>query len=246
VNKLQIFENKEFGQIRTIEEDGRVLFCGKDIVTALGYKDTTNAMKQHCRGVVKHHLADSLGRNQEMNFIPEGDICRLAAKSELPGAERFESWIFDEVLPSIRKTGAYLTPALVEEVLTNPDTLIKLATQLKEARAEAQKLLPKAEFYDTVTGANCRSVVDMGACAKVINYRDVGRNKLFEILRDEKILMPDNIPYQRYVDSGCFRVIESKYNRPNGDTDVYFKTVVYQKGIAMIKRILDKRGYIAY
>lgn len=108
MNELQIFTNPEFGEIRTIEEDGKVLFCGKDVAEALGYKDSTNAIKQHCRGVVKRHLTDSLGRKQEANFIPEGDIYRLAAKSELPGADRFESWIFDEVLPSIRKTGGYV------------------------------------------------------------------------------------------------------------------------------------------
>lgn len=108
-NELQVFENPRFGAIRTLEEGEKVLFCGKDVCSALGYKDTTNAMKQHCRGVVKRHLTDSLGRVQETNFIPEGDIYRLAAKSELPGADKFESWIFDDVLPSIRKHGAYIS-----------------------------------------------------------------------------------------------------------------------------------------
>ena len=107
MNEIAIFQNPEFGEVRTITEDGQTLFCAKDVAAALGYKDTTNAIKQHCRGVVKRHLTDSLGRNQETNFIPEGDIYRLAAKSELPGADRFERWIFDEVLPSIRRTGSY-------------------------------------------------------------------------------------------------------------------------------------------
>ena len=107
MNEIAIFQNHEFGEVRTITEDGQTLFCAKDVAAALGYKDTTNAIKQHCRGVVKRHLTDSLGRNQETNFIPEGDIYRLAAKSELPGADRFERWIFDEVLPSIRRTGSY-------------------------------------------------------------------------------------------------------------------------------------------
>lgn len=88
MNELMVFDNPEFGEIRTIEEDGKVLFCGKDVAAALGYKDTTNAIKQHCHGVVKRHLTDNLGRDQITNFIPEGDIYRLAAKSELPGAER--------------------------------------------------------------------------------------------------------------------------------------------------------------
>ena len=101
MNELQVFKNEKFGTVRTITENGRTLFCAKDVATALGYKDTTNAIKQHCRGVVKHHLIDSLGRAQETNFIPEGDIYRLAAKSQIPGADEFERWIFDEVLVSL-------------------------------------------------------------------------------------------------------------------------------------------------
>lgn len=84
-NALQVFENAEFGKVRTIEEEGRVLFCGRDIAKALGYKNSSKALSDHCRGVVKRHLTDSLGRQREVNFITEGDIYRLAAKSELPG-----------------------------------------------------------------------------------------------------------------------------------------------------------------
>ena len=93
MNTLTVFENETFGSIRTLNEDGKVLFCVKDVAAALGYKDTINAIKQHCRGVVKRHLTDNLGRFQIINFIPEGDVYRLAANSELPGAEKFESWI---------------------------------------------------------------------------------------------------------------------------------------------------------
>ena len=113
MNELKIFEHPKFGRIRTIVEDGKTLFCGVDAANALGYKDTTNAIKRHCRGVAKRHLTDNLGRIQEMNFITEGDLCRLAAKSELPGASEFESWIFDEVIPTILRTGTYSnTPAV--------------------------------------------------------------------------------------------------------------------------------------
>ncbi len=113
MNELKIFEHPKFGKIRTIVEDGKTLFCGVDAANALGYKDTTNAIKRHCRGVAKRHLTDNLGRIQEMNFITEGDLCRLAAKSELPGASEFESWIFDEVIPTILRTGTYsITPAV--------------------------------------------------------------------------------------------------------------------------------------
>jgi prophage antirepressor-like protein len=87
MNELQIFKNKDFGEVRTIEENGKALFVASDVARALGYKNTSEAIGYHCRGVVKRHLTDSLGRKQEANFIPEGDIYRLAAKSELPGAD---------------------------------------------------------------------------------------------------------------------------------------------------------------
>lgn len=93
MNALTVFENKNFGSVRALNEDGKVLFCAKDVASALGYKDTTNAIKQHCRGAVKRHLTDNLGRDQITNFIPEMDVYRLVAKSEHPGAEKFESWI---------------------------------------------------------------------------------------------------------------------------------------------------------
>ena len=102
--EIQIFKNEQFGQIRTIDENGKVLFCAKDVAEALGYSNTRDAINRHCKGVVKRDAPTSSGK-QSMSFIPEGDIYRLAASSELPGADAFESWIFDEVLPSIRKHG---------------------------------------------------------------------------------------------------------------------------------------------
>lgn len=107
MNELRVFNNPEFGKVRTITEQGKTLFCGSDVARALGYKNPTKAIADHCKGTVERRTNDSLGRQQTMKFITEGDIYRLAAKSELPGADKFESWIFDEVLPSIRKTGQY-------------------------------------------------------------------------------------------------------------------------------------------
>lgn len=109
MNELQIFNNNEFGQVRTITENGRTLFCGADVAKALGYRNPSKALSDHCKGVTKRYTPTVSGK-QEMNFIPEGDVYRLAARSELPGADKFESWIFDEVLPSIRETGTYTLP----------------------------------------------------------------------------------------------------------------------------------------
>ncbi|MCM1231601.1 MAG: hypothetical protein NC489_15900 [Ruminococcus flavefaciens] len=111
-NGITIFNNAEFGEMRTIEDNGQILFCGSDVAKALGYKDTVNALKSHCRWVVKHHIPhpQSPSKVIEMSFIPEGDVIRLAAHSKLKGAERFESWIFDEVMPTVIKTGTYSIP----------------------------------------------------------------------------------------------------------------------------------------
>lgn len=109
MQNIQIFNNPEFGEIRTMEENGKVLFCGVDVARALGYKDTTRAIKQHCRedGVVIRPVTDALGRTQNANFITEGNLYRMTSGSELPSAEKFDVWIFDEVLLALRKTGTY-------------------------------------------------------------------------------------------------------------------------------------------
>ena len=110
MNEIEIFKNDEFGEVRTIEKNGSVLFCGSDIAKALGYSNTRDALSRHCKGVVKCDTPTN-GGVQSLGFISEGDVYRLIAHSKLPGAERFERWVFDEVLPSIRKNGGYISNA---------------------------------------------------------------------------------------------------------------------------------------
>lgn len=105
-NALHVFKNSSFGQLRTIEEDGKILFCAADVAKALGYINPRDAISRHCRGVVKRD-APTQGGIQAIAFIPEGDVYRLITHSKLPGAEKFESWVFDDVLPSLRKDGYY-------------------------------------------------------------------------------------------------------------------------------------------
>lgn len=125
---LQIFKNEDFGEIRTIDENGKIWFCGIDVAKALGYKDTTKALTRHCKndGVSTRLVTDNLGREQEIKFITEGNLYRLITHSHLPEAEKFESWVFDEVLPTIRKHGAYIAPEKLEEIQENPDKLKEL------------------------------------------------------------------------------------------------------------------------
>ena len=115
----------------------------------------------------------------------------------------------------------------------------RLAQELEETSAKLIEAQPKAEFYDQVTSS--KDAVDMASAAKVLNM-GIGRNKLFELLRDEKVLQGNNQPYQKYIDNGCFRVIESKFTKPNGDTSINLKTVVYQKGLTYISKLINKQS----
>lgn len=223
MNEIEIFKNEEFGEVRTIEKNGSVLFCGSDIAKALGYADTAKAIKQHCKedGWVICPVIDSMGRAQQAKFITEGNVYRLIAHSKLPGAERFERWVFDEVLPSIRKHGAYMTSETIEKALTSPDFLIQLATQLKEekiAREKAeQKIIEQEPFVNFANKVSDSSnLIDMGKMAKLLKdeHINIGRNRLFKWLREEGVLMSNNIPYQRYINGGYFKVIESVYHTP--------------------------------
>ena len=174
---VQVFDNHDFGMIRTVNDEGHVLFCGKDVATALGYKDPTSALKLHCKGVVKHHPLETPGGIQQFRFITEGDLYRLVASSKLPAAERFESWVFDEVLPSIRRHGVYV----IDELLRNDEFLEEAIRTLRAERlarlAAEQALLeaaPKISYYDVVLKSSSLLTTteiakDYGLSAKCLN-----------------------------------------------------------------------------
>ena len=164
MNQMEIFKNPEFGSVRVIEENGKYLFCGVDVAKALGYTKPQNAIDRHCPHALKRGIGVQTGKKAdgtpavqmvEMLFIPEGDVYRLIVHSKLPSAERFERWVFDEVLPSIRKHGAYMTKEKLWEVATSPEALMKLCSDLlaereKNAalRADNARLKGQAAYYD--------------------------------------------------------------------------------------------------
>ena len=219
MNELQIFENPEFGEIRTLEEDGKVLFCGNDIAKALGYANPRKALIDHCKGVTKRDTPTA-GGIQQMSFIPEGDIYRLAAKSELPGADKFESWIFDEVLPSIRKHGAYMTPETLEAAILNPDTMIKLCTALKDEQdkrkaleaansvltVDNQIMKPKAEYFDELVDRNL-----LTSFRETAKQLDVKEKEFIRFLMEKKYIYRDKkgklMPYAE-KNNGLFEIKE--------------------------------------
>lgn len=168
MNDLQIFNNPDFGEIRTIVEGENVLFCGADVARALGYSNTQDAIIRHCKGVVKHDAITSTRGKQEMSFIPESDLYRLVFRSKLPTAEKFTDWVTMEVLPTIRKHGAYMTPQTLQAAISDPDYLLQIVTALKEETdkrkaleitnsrliVENQIMQPKAEYFDDLVDRN--------------------------------------------------------------------------------------------
>ncbi len=246
MNELKIFENPEFGFVRTVEIDGKPYFVASDVAKALGYANPRDAILRHCKGVVKHDGVSNTTNQHgttteqimELNFIPEGDIYRLIVKSKLPSAERFEAWVFDEVLPSIRKHGMYAE----EELLDNPDLLIKVAQALKKEREKNKKLSeenkrmkPKEIFADAVTVSD--TCILIGELAKIIkqNGVDIGQNRLFTWMRDNGYLISRkgtdyNMPMQKSMDLGLFEIKERTINNPDGSVRVTKTVLVTGRG----------------
>ena len=237
MNELQIFNNEEFGSVRTVTKDGKTYFVGNDVAKALGYSETAKAIRTHCKGVSEMDIPTN-GGIQTMKMITEGDIYRLVIKSQLPQAEKFESWVFDNVIPSIRKNGGYIanqeqmTP---EQIVAN--ALIVAQNIISQKDRQIEEMKPKAEFFDAV--ADSKTAISMNEVAKVLNIKGYGRNNLFEFLRENKVLDRWNVPYQRYVDNGWFRVIEQHYQK-NGEPIVTTKTLVYQKGVDGIRKMIER------
>lgn len=218
---------------------------------ALGYTNANDALKRHCKGVVKRYPLRTPGGTQDARFISEPDLYRLIAHSKLPNAQKFESWIYTDVLPSIRRHGGYLTPEKVEEALTDPDTIIRLATNLKEERAKRQELeaenrelAPKALFADAVAASDNTMLV--GELAKLLasNGISIGQNRLFAWLRGNGYLMKDgswrNMPTQRSMDMGLFVVKETAITHADGHVTLSRTPKVTGKGQRyFVGRFLD-------
>lgn len=243
MNSLKVFENPEFGNIRVLTIKNEPYFVGKDVASVLGYKDTSDALKKHVDSDDKltRRFADS-GQNREMYIINESGLYSLILSSKLPTAKKFKRWVTSEVLPAIRKHGAYLTEQKVEEILTNPDTIIKLATRLKEereARKQAEALneanRPKVIFAEAVSASH--SSILIGDLAKILrgNGVNIGQRRLFQWMRDHGYLIKQkgasyNMPTQRAMDMGLFRVKEGTYINGSGANIVTKTTKVTGRG----------------
>lgn len=236
MSNIEVFENKEFGKVRTVVINGEPWFVGKDVTSILGYTNASKALTDHVDSEDKlnNESLSSLGQRGGW-LINESGLYALIISSKLPTAKKFKRWVTSEVLPSIRKYGSY--SADIPKTL--PECLIAYANEIK-AHEETKKMLeiakPKADFYDTVVSTE--SLLSMGDTAKLINKKGVGRNNLYKILKARKILMTDNIPYQQYIERGYFKVVENYYMA--GDNKVITKTTyVKQKGVDYIRKLLS-------
>lgn len=233
MNDIKIFENQEFGKVRALEIDGKPYFCGSDIAEALGYKRPNDAIAQHCRATVKHRTPIS-GKIQEVNYIPEGDVYRLIVRSKLPSAEKFEKWVFDEVLPSIRHTGGYqMTMPQGKELLAL--AVLEAQKTIEAQNKDIERMKPKEIFADAV--ATSSTAILIGELAKLLrqNGIDIGQNRLFDWMRKNGYLIRQkgsayNTPTQRSADLGILTTKETVIVRSDGSTEVKKTVKVTGKG----------------
>lgn len=252
---MKIFENEEFGTIRTMEINGKFWFVGKDVASILGYSNVRDAIANHVyeddKGVGK---LDTLGGKQNMTVINESGLYALIFGSKLESAKRFKHWVTSEVLPTIRKHGAYMTDITIEKMVENPDLLIELATKLKQEKEERKRLekqveeeRPHAILGRAITTA--KTSILIGDLAKILNQNgvNVGAKRLFEWMRNNGYLIKRkgtdwNMPTQRSMDLELFEVKESVRIDGNGCNKITRTTKVTGKGQEyFVNRFLSKK-----
>jgi prophage antirepressor-like protein len=233
-NLPQVF-SYEGKQVRTIIENGEPLFVARDVCEILEIDPTqTRRLDEDEKGL---RLIQTPGGPQEMVVVNEPGLYVLILGSRKPEAKTFKRWITHEVIPAIRRTGIYSTQYQIPRTYAEALRLAaEQAEMIERQQRELEAAKPKIEFFDAV--ASSKDAIQIGDAAKVLGVPGLGRNKLFAFLREKGILMHDNVPYQEYVDRGYFRVIEQKWTTPDGETRISIKTLVYQRGLDFIRRLL--------
>lgn len=255
--ELFVFEGN---QVRWLQESDRILFCATDVAKALGYSNPRDAISKHCKGVAFYDTLNTAGGAQQVRFIAEPDLYRLIVHSKLPTAAEFERLVFEEILPSINKHGAYMTDEALEKALTSPDFLIQLATQLKDEQQKRRALeqqaaidAPKVAFADAVTVSNsCILIRDL---AKLLTQNGItiegkapGEKRLFAWMRANGYLMKArrgsssyNLPTQKAANLGLFRVQEWITQKADATPAIRMTTRVTGKGQRYFLDVLAKQ-----
>ena len=248
MNNLKVFENKEFGSIRTVQIDNEPYFVGKDVAEILGYSDTFGALKKHVDSEDKQNCQnDSFESNRGLTVINESGLYSLILSSKLPTAKKFKRWVTAEVLPSIRQTGTYMTAETIEKVLYNPDMIIGIAQQLKALQLEnAQKtqligeLRPKANYVDMIL--NNKGLVTITQIAKDYGMSGKRMNSLLNSLGVQYKQSGQWLLYSKYHDLGYTHSKTIDIKRSNGRPDVVMETKWTQKGRLFIYDLLKDNG----
>jgi prophage antirepressor-like protein len=252
MNNMQIFNNSEFGSLEILEINGKPWFPATKVAKTLGYAEPEKAIRTHCKGV---DVLDTptAGGIQKIKIIPEGDIYRLIVRSKLPSAERFEKWVFDEVLPSLRKHGLYAA----EDLINNPDLLIQAATALKEERAKTALLTetvavqkqqiaemkPKASYYDLIL--QCKGVLPITVIAKDYGKSGQWLNAYLKDLGVQFKVGGTWVLYQQYARQGYTQTkthefVNAKTGLPDSKVNMYWT----QKGRLFLYDTLKNNGLL--
>ena len=242
MNDVQLFTNPEFGEVRTLTINDEPYFVGKDVTDILGYQNGSRDINRQVdeEDRLTHQISAS-GQNRDMIMINESGLYSLILSSKLPTAKKFKHWVTSEILPAVRKHGAYMTPETIEKTLNDPDFIIGLATKLKEEQersralaADNLRMKPKEIFADAVSVSE--DAILIGALAKILkgNGVDIGQKRLFKWMRDDGYLIKSgrdvNAPTQRSMNLGLFKVKERTINNPDGSTRLTRTTLVTGKG----------------
>lgn len=243
-NEIKVFSNEEFGSIRRVEVDGEFWLVGRDVAQALGYAKPENALVTHVDrdDTLKWGIMDSLGRIQNTTLINESGMYSLALSSKLASAKKVRRWVTSEVLPSIRKHGAYMTPETLEAAILNPDYLLKVATALKEEtdkrkalESKVQADAPKVLFADSVAAST--STILISELAKILRQNGVntGEKRLFRWMRENGYLVKRNgtdynMPTQMSMELGILKVKETVVCHSDGHTSISKTPKVTGKG----------------
>ena len=249
MNEIKVFSNDQFGQIRTINQNGEPWFVAMDVCNALELGEVHVAMRRLDDDEKDRFSTPTLGGEQEMSYVNEPGLYSLVLGSRKPEAKAFKRWITHEVIPAIRKHGVYATPETVEKMLGDPDSMIKILEALRDerqARIAAEETnranAPKVLFADSV--AQAESDILIGELAKLLKQNGVetGQNRLYDRLRKDGYIMKNStIPTQKAMEMGLFRVIERSITQPNGTTRITATTKVTGKGqIYFVNRYAKK------
>ena len=249
MNQLQVFNNEEFGQVRTVTQGEDVWFVAKDVADVLGYNNTSKAIQMHVDEDEKADLPIWDGRqNRNQKVINESGLYSLILSSKLPNAKKFKKWVTSEVLPSIRKHGAYMTGQALEKAVTDPAFMIGLLTNLKEEKeklAAAQQQIVQQQPLVVFAEACMQSeqTLKVSEVAKLATKQGVkiGQRQLFAKLREWELMFKRSTePTQPAVEKGYFEIAQGVKQKPNGEAFTWTTTYVTPKGQAYIIDRLKK------